>query len=127
MASNQSYVSVKPLSGMLSRHFVFIITADSKVEDCVHCNKQFAFCGSNTSLTYYFQHKHPLQYHDVVASDRQRSSQIKSITSFLSCQSNKPISDKVSTDLKVGIIQLLWKIKACKLYYVLLYRTRLIL
>lgn len=110
MASNKSNVSVKPLRGKLSKHFVFKLTADGKVDDgdkiyCIHCNKQFAYRGSNTSLTYHLQHKHPLHYHDVVASDRQKSSQIKLITGFLSCQSNKPISDKVSTDLKVAIAQ----------------------
>jgi len=55
---------VKHLSGKLSKHFVFKLTADGKVDGgdkvyCVHCNKQFAFRGSNTSLTYRLQHKHP--------------------------------------------------------------------
>ena len=110
MASNESNVAVKHLSGKLSKHFVFKLTADGKVDGgdkvyCVHCNKQFAFRGSNTSLTYYLQHKHPLKYQHVVDSDRQKSTQVKSITNFLSCQSNKPVSDKVSADLKVAIAQ----------------------
>ncbi|BFZ13786.1 hypothetical protein BsWGS_16825 [Bradybaena similaris] len=110
MASNVSNVSVKPLRGKLSKHFVFKLTADGKVDGgdkiyCIHCNKQFAYRGSNTSLTYHLQHKHPAHYHDVVASDRQKSSKVKPITDFLSCQSNKPISDKVSTDLKIAIAQ----------------------
>lgn len=110
MASNESNVAVKHLSGKLSKHFIFKLTADGKVDDgdkvyCLHCNKQFAFRGSNTSLTYHLQHKHPLKYQHVVDSDRQKSSQVQSITNFLSCQSNKPVSDKISADLKVAIAQ----------------------
>ena len=110
MASNESNVAVKHLSGKLNKHFVFKLTADGTVDGgdkvyCVHCNKQFAFRGSNTSQMYHLQHKHPLKYQHVVDSDRQKSTQIKSITNLLSCQSNKPVSDKVSADLKVAIAQ----------------------
>ena len=112
MASNESSVSdkVKPLSGKLNKHFVFKLTADGKVDDgdkiyCVHCDKQFAFRGSNTSLTYHLQHKHPLKYQVVVDSDRQKNSQVKPITNFFLSGSSKPVSDKVSTDLKVAIAQ----------------------
>ncbi|XP_077309863.1 E3 SUMO-protein ligase ZBED1-like [Lithobates pipiens] len=111
MASNESNVAVKHISGKLSKHFIFRLTADGKVDDgnkvyCIHCNKQFAFRGSNTSLTYHLQHKHPLKYQHVVNSDRQKSSSVQSsISNFLSSQSNKPISDKVSADLKIAIAQ----------------------
>ena len=105
----QSTVEVKHLNGKLSIHFIFKLTADGKVHEgdriyCVYCHKQFAFRVSNTSLTYHIQHKHPLKYH-VVDSDVQKSSQVQSITNFLSCHSNKPVSDKVSADLKVAIAQ----------------------
>ena len=58
MANNDN---VKHLSGKLSDHFAFKVNADGKVEDgdkinCLHCNKQFAYRGSNTSLTYHLQH-----------------------------------------------------------------------
>ena len=105
MATNESTAEVKHLRGKFSKHFIFKLTADGKVDEgdkiyCVHCQKQFAFRGSNTSLTYHLQHKHPLKYQHVVDSVRQESSQVQSITNFLSCQSNKPVSDKVSADLQ---------------------------
>ena len=52
-----------------------------------------------------FSTKHPLKYQHVVDSDRQKNTQVKSITNFLSCLSNNPVSDKVSADLKVAIAQ----------------------
>ncbi|XP_065658159.1 E3 SUMO-protein ligase ZBED1-like [Hydra vulgaris] len=107
-ATNESNVSVKHLTGKLSKHFVFKLNADGKVDEgdkiyCVHCNKQFAFRGSNTSLTYHLQHKHPLKYQQVVDSERKMTPQIKSITNLFTCQSIKPVSEKVSADLKVAI------------------------
>ncbi|XP_065650273.1 E3 SUMO-protein ligase ZBED1-like [Hydra vulgaris] len=107
-ATNESNVSVKHLNGKLSKHFVFKLNADGKVDEgdkiyCVHCNKQFAFRGSNTSLTYHLQHKHPLKYQQLVDSERKMTPQIKSITNLFTCQSNKPVSEKVSADLKVAI------------------------
>ncbi|XP_040178075.1 E3 SUMO-protein ligase ZBED1-like [Rana temporaria] len=109
MASNESNVAVKHLGGKLSKHFIFKLNADGKVEDgnkvyCIHCNKQLAFRGSNTSLTYHLQHKHPLKYQHVVNSDRQKSSPVQPISNFMS-QSNKPVSAKVSADLKIAIAQ----------------------
>ena len=82
-ATNESNVSVKHLTGKLRKHFVFKLNADGKVDEgdkiyCVHCNKQFAFRGSNTSLTYHLQHKHPLKYQQVVDSERKMTPQIKS-------------------------------------------------
>ncbi|XP_040181188.1 E3 SUMO-protein ligase ZBED1-like [Rana temporaria] len=109
MASNESNVAVKHLGGKLSKHFIFKLNADGKVEDgnkvyCIHRNKQLAFRGSNTSLTYHLQHKHPLKYQHVVNSDRQKSSPVQPISNFMS-QSNKPVSAKVSADLKIAIAQ----------------------
>ena len=77
MASTENNVAVKHFSGKLSKHFVYKLNALGKVGDgdkvyCVHCNKQFAFRGSNTSLTYHLRHKHPLKYQDVADSDRRR-------------------------------------------------------
>ena len=93
----------------MSKNFVFKLTADCKVEDdekvyCVQCHKQFSFNGSNTSLTYHLQHKHPIKYQHIVNSDR-KSLQVQSINNYLLCQSNKPVSDKILTDLKVAIAQ----------------------
>ncbi|XP_065675534.1 E3 SUMO-protein ligase ZBED1-like [Hydra vulgaris] len=107
-ATNESNVSVKHLTGKLSKHFVFKLNADGKVDEgdkiyCVHCNKQFAFRGSNTSLTYHLQHKHPLKYQQVVDSERKMTPQTISFTNLFTCQSNKPVSEKVSADLKVVI------------------------
>jgi hypothetical protein len=68
-------------------------------------NKQFAFRGSNTSLTYHLQHKHPLKYQQVVDSERKMAPKVNSITNFLTRQSNKSVSDKISAVLKVAIAQ----------------------
>ena len=61
------------------------------------------------SLTYQLQHKHPFDYQQVVHNNRHKgittSFQGKSLTNFFSCQSNKPVSDKVSVDLKIVIAQ----------------------
>ena len=67
-----------------------------------HCSKQFAFRGSNMSLTYHLWHKHPLKYQDVADSDRQKSSE-RLMTNFLSRQTNEPVSGKLSADLKVSL------------------------
>ena len=71
MASTEDKVEVMHFSGKLSKHF------DYKL------NAQFAFRGSNASLTYHFRHKRPLKYRDVADSDRQKSSEARSLTNFL--------------------------------------------
>ena len=68
MASTENNVEVKQFSGTLSEHFVYKL------------NAQFDFRGSNT---YHLQHTHPLKYQDVADSDRQKSSEARSITNFL--------------------------------------------
>lgn len=46
---------------------------------------------------------HPLKYLDVADIDRQKISETRSVTNFLSCQRNKPANDNVSADLKVTL------------------------
>src|ERR1043165_1907353 len=50
--------NVKHLHLKLRNHFE--VNANGKVKDgqnnCLHCNKQLAFCYSKTSLTFYLQH-----------------------------------------------------------------------
>ena len=49
MASNESNVAVKHLSGKLSKHFIFKLTADGKVDDgdkvYVPCERLFSSSG----------------------------------------------------------------------------------
>ena len=71
MADSISAVKFKHITRKFSKNFVFKLTADNKVEDgekiyCVHCHKQFSFKGSNTSLTYHLQKKHPINYQHIV-------------------------------------------------------------
>lgn len=54
-------------------------------------------------LRNHLQHKHPLKYQHVANGNRQKSSQVRRITNLLSCQSDKPVSDKVSVDLKAAV------------------------
>lgn len=73
MKFNECKITFKHLSGKLSKHFIFKLTVNYKVEGgdkiyCFNCNKQFAFRGLNTSLTYHFQYKHPLKYQNFVNS-----------------------------------------------------------
>ena len=54
-------VKYKAISGQLSEHFGFKLSADGTVLNaenvwCLHCHKSFAFHGSNTSLRYHLQH-----------------------------------------------------------------------
>jgi len=47
----------KQISGRLPKHFGFKLLTDANVENvdkvyCIHCEKSFAYHGSNTSLTY---------------------------------------------------------------------------
>ena len=70
MASTEDNVEVKHFSGNLSKHSVYKL------------NAQFAFRGSNVSLTYHLRHKHPLKNQDVADSDRQTSSEARSIRNF---------------------------------------------
>ena len=102
---------MRHISGKLREHFAFL-TSDAATPDgikisCLHCKKQFAYRGSNTSLTYHLQHKHPLQYHRVVANERKKNDDAKhgSMLNFVSTQSNKPVSDRVCEDLKGAIAQ----------------------
>jgi len=48
------------VSGELSEHFAYLnddgATQDGTTITCLHCKKQSAYRGSNTSLTYYLQH-----------------------------------------------------------------------
>jgi len=102
--SKESKVSARHLSGKLSKHFNFKLTAGGKIDGrdkvyCVHCNKQFAFCGSNTSLTYHIQHKHPLKFEH----NDNDSQKVNSLINFFPCQSNREVSHKMSTDLKLAI------------------------
>ena len=71
MASTENNVEIKHFSGKLSKHSVYKL------------NAQFAFHGSNASLMYLLRHKHPLKYQDVADSDRQKSSEARSLTNFL--------------------------------------------
>jgi len=71
MASGESSdKKIIRIGGKLSEHFAFL-NADAPSDgaskiSCLHCKKQFAYRGSNTSLTYYLQHKHPMQYPDII-------------------------------------------------------------
>ena len=80
MESTENNVEVKHFSGKLSKYFVYKL------------NAQFAFRGSNASLTYHLRYKHHLKYRDVANSDRQKSSVARSIRNFLQCQTNKPVN-----------------------------------
>uniref|UniRef100_A0A0L8H915 BED-type domain-containing protein n=1 Tax=Octopus bimaculoides TaxID=37653 RepID=A0A0L8H915_OCTBM len=57
----------KSLSGRLHEHFGFKLLVDGNIKTadnvcCIHCDKSFAYHGSNTSLTYHLQDKHSLEY-----------------------------------------------------------------
>ena len=103
--------NMRRISGKLNKHFAFLNSeggAPGSVKvSCLHCKKQFAYHGSNTSLTYHLQHKHPLQYQRVVANERKKTDDGKrcSMLNFVSLQSNKPVSDRVCEDLKGAIAQ----------------------
>jgi len=104
-------VEMRRINGKLSEHFAFLNTngaaPDGTKISCLHCKKQFAYRGSNTSLTYHLQHKHPMQYQRIAAEERKKNDDAKraSIVNFVSTQSNKPVSDRVCEDLKGAIAQ----------------------
>ena len=55
-------IRYKPIAGRLHEHFGFKLSVDRTIENadnvyCIHCDKSFAYHGSNTSLTYHLQNK----------------------------------------------------------------------
>ncbi|XP_014767987.1 E3 SUMO-protein ligase ZBED1-like [Octopus bimaculoides] len=66
-AEKNRIMKFKTISGRLHEHFEFKLLADGNIKTadnvyCIHCDKSFAYHGSNTSLTYHLQNKHSLQY-----------------------------------------------------------------
>ena len=61
------FIKYKAISGKLQENIGFKLLAGGNIKDadkvyCIHCDKSFAYHGSNTSLTYYLQRKLSLQY-----------------------------------------------------------------
>jgi len=101
-------ITVKHLNGKLHDHFIFKMSAGGKLDNgdkvyCIHCNKKFAYRGSNTLLIYYLQHKHILKYQHVIKNNRESTSEVPEISNYFLSQSNRPLNDKVSADLIVSI------------------------
>ena len=63
------FIKYKLISGRLKEHFGFKLLAEGNIKNAdvyyIHCDKSFAYHGSNTSLTYHLQKKHLLQYSKV--------------------------------------------------------------
>lgn len=113
MATRKKY---KPMSGRLREHFGFRLLADGNIENaskvyCIHCDKLFAYHGSNTSLTYHLQSKHSQQYLKLQLSKSASSNSLmaalstsKQTTLTKFClSSDKTVSATVQSNITISI------------------------
>jgi len=110
-------IKYKPISGRLHRHFGFKLLADGIIKNsdnvyCIHCDKSFAYHGSNTSLTYHLQNKHSLQYSKLQLAKSASFSQFTAAAASSSKQttlnefcrrSDQPVSATVQRDIKMSL------------------------
>lgn len=108
---SEKSVKYKAITGRFSEHFGFKVSSDGSLISaenvyCVHCNKSFAFHGSNTSLCYHLQHSHPLQYQKVLDSKTSVSSssapQQSKISQFLR-RNDRPVSSQLQQDINSSL------------------------
>ena len=111
------FIKYKPISGRLKEHFGFKLLADGNIKNadnvyCIHCDKSFAYHGSNTSLTYHLQKKHLLQYSKLQPTKSSSfgqftaaaSSTSKQTTSNQFCRrSDQPVSATVQRDITISL------------------------
>ena len=116
-AESNRGIRYKPIAGRLHEHFGFKLSFDRNIENadnvcCIHCDKPFAYHGSNTSLTYHLQNKHPLQYQKLRLAKSASSSKLIAALSSTSKQTNlsqfciqsdRPVSATVQRDIKISL------------------------
>ena len=116
MDKNQ-FTKCKPISGRLKEHFGFKLLADGNIKNadnvyCIHCDKSFAYHGSNTSLTYHLQKKHLLQYSKLQPTKSALFGQLTAAASSTSKQttlshfcrrSNQPVSVTLQRDITISL------------------------
>lgn len=101
----------KRISGRLQEHYGFKLSSSGNVENadkvyCIHCEKSFSYHGSNTSLTYHLQTKHPLKF--TKNSLRQptaasTTSEQNNLSHFFR-SSDRSISVTLQHDIKVALV-----------------------
>ena len=112
-------IKYKPVSGRLKEHFGFKLLADGNIKNadnvyCIHCDKSFAYHGSNTSLTYHLQKKHLLQYSKLQTTKSASLGQLtaaasstctsKQTTLSQFCRrSDQPVSATVQRDITISL------------------------
>ena len=91
--------------------------ADGNIENadnvyCIHCDKSFAYHGSNTLLTYHLQKKHLLQYSKLQPTKSASFGQLTAAASSTSkqttlsqfcCWSDQPVSATVQRDITISL------------------------
>ena len=116
MDKNQ-FTKHKPISGRLKEHFGFKLLVDGNIKNadnvyCIHCDKSFAYHGSNTSLTYHLQKKHLLQYSKLQPTKSASFGQLTAAASSTSKQttlshfcrrSNQPVSVTLQRDITISL------------------------
>ena len=115
------FIKYKPISGRL--HFGFKLLADGNIKNadnvyCIHCDKSFAYHGSNMSLTYHLQNKHSLQYSKLQLAKSASSTSKQTTLSQFFRRSDQPVSATVQRDIKISLantstrqkIRIFWKI-----------------
>lgn len=116
-AERNRIIKYKPISGRLHKYFGFKLLDDGNIENadnvyCLHCDKSFAYHGSNTSLTYHIQNKHPLHYQKLQIAKSVSSSKYTTALPFTPkqtklsqfCrQSDRPVSATVQRDIKISL------------------------
>ena len=72
---------------------------------CVHCEKSFAYHGSNTTFTYHLQSKHPLQYQKLTlrrCTSNSSTSKQGNFTQFFK-SSDSPVTVTLQRAIKVSL------------------------
>lgn len=106
-------IRYKFISGRLKEHFGYKLSVEGNIINgnnvcCIHCDKSFAYHGSNTSLIYHIQNMHPAQYqklqlkksvsfNNLMAAS---SSKQTKMSQFLN-HSDLPVSATIQRDLKI--------------------------
>ena len=113
---NQS-IKYKPISGRLKEHFGFKLLADGNIKNAdnfyyIHCDKSFAYHGSDTSLTYHLQKQRLLQNSKLQPTTSASfgqftvaaSSTLKQTTLSQFCRRpNQPVSATVQRDITITL------------------------
>ena len=111
------FIKYKPISGRLKEHFGFKLLADGNIKNadnvyCIHCDKSFAYHGSNRSLTYHLQKKHLSQYSKLQPTKSASFGQFTAPASSTSKQttlsqfcrrSDQPVSAIVQRDITISL------------------------